>query len=226
MAASSRRRANRKKEEQASQRSNSTATQDAEPSSASTFKDSCPSCLNSEKRGQESSCRDTWIRCDSCKIWFHWECVALQGQDHETVDRWSAFNQFVLFLTDLHVRRYCKSCMETDSSKSITFKPPVRKSSRKRIKRDYASIHAGIDLDPDKWTKFMENKVIKKHDFPHLSGCEITVEWLNSNENAFREPIVIQIPEGLGMKMPPKDFQVSDICRILGGGTPVEVIGL
>jgi len=124
----------------------------------------------------------------------------------------------------LIVVRYCKPCLETDSTKNITFKPPVRKSSRKRPQRDYASLHAGLEVDPDKWTKFLDNKPIKDHSFPRLSGEQLTLDWLHSDANAFHEPIIIPAPEGLEMVMPPSDFEVRDVTRILGGKTPVEVI--
>ena len=41
-----------------------------------------------------------------------------------------------------------------------------------------------------------------------------------------KEPIVVESEEGLGMKMPPSEFTVSDVAEVLGEDTPVEVIGM
>lgn len=72
----------------------------------------------------------------------------------------------------------------------------------------------------------MENKSIKQHDFPAMSGKDLTLDWINSDDNALRKPIIVHSPVGLGMKMPPDTFEVNDVTRILGGDTPVEVIGM
>jgi hypothetical protein len=112
-----------------------------------------------------------------------------------------------------------------DPSRLITFKPPARKSTRKKTHRDYASLHAGLESDPDKWMKLMEGKSISADRFARMKGSDVTVEWLSSDDSAFCEPIVIEHPEGLGMTMPEPDFQVKDVAEALGGDTPVEVIG-
>ncbi|KAH9925328.1 uncharacterized protein B0H18DRAFT_1009704 [Fomitopsis serialis] len=39
-----------------------------------------------------------------------------------------------------------------------------------------------------------------------------------------KEPIVIEAPEGLGMKMPLKSFTVEDVATVIGEDSPVEVI--
>ena len=43
--------------------------------------------------------------------------------------------------------------------------------------------------------------------------------------DAFRAPILIETPEGLGMEMPESTFSPRDVADVLGGDTPVEVIG-
>lgn len=70
----------------------------------------------------------------------------------------------------------------------------------------------------------LQNKPIKPDTFKRMEGSEVTLEWLESDPTAMREPIVIENPEGLGMEMP-KDITVSEIAEILGESTPVEVIG-
>ena len=59
-----------------------------------------------------------------------------------------------------------------------------------------------------------------------MKGSDVGLEWLESDENAMKEPIVIENPEGLGMKMPDANFTVSDVADTVGHETPVEVIGM
>ncbi|KZS99328.1 JmjC domain-containing histone demethylation protein 1 [Sistotremastrum niveocremeum HHB9708] len=171
-----------------------------------TAAEKCPACKDDETAPLDSE-QDTWIRCDACKSWYHWRCVAEEGQDHETVDKW-----------------YCQSCRAADQTRVITFKPPARKSSRKRANRDYASLHAGLEAGPNKWLKIMEGKTILDDNFQRLKGSMLTMDWLHSNDTALREPVVIEKPEGLGMSMPPDEFEVKDVAEIVGENTPVEVI--
>lgn len=70
----------------------------------------------------------------------------------------------------------------------------------------------------------MRGKTIQPDPFKRMHGSEVAIEWLESDPSAMREPIVIEKPEGLGLKMP-EDITVTDIAEILGPSTPVEVIG-
>lgn len=72
----------------------------------------------------------------------------------------------------------------------------------------------------------LEGKVFKADTFPRMKGSDITVEWLEEDENALMEPIVIEKAEGLGMKMPASDFTVDDVAELIGENTPLEVIGI
>ena len=105
-------------------------------------------------------------------------------------------------------------------------KPPARKSARKKTQRDYAGLHnVGAEAGPDKWLRILENKKVSGDPFRRMKGSEVGTEWLESDESAMREPIVIESPEGLGMKMPPKSFTVADVAEVVGEDFPVEVIG-
>lgn len=46
--------------------------------------------------------------------------------------------------------RFCKPCLQADPKRSITLKPPARKSARKRTQRDYAGLNAGNEQDPNR----------------------------------------------------------------------------
>ena len=46
----------------------------------------CPACTagaTTEVAGD----RETWIQCDACRTWFHWNCAG-NGGDAQQVDRW------------------------------------------------------------------------------------------------------------------------------------------
>lgn len=116
--------------------------------------------------------------------------------------------------------------MAQDPARVITMKPPARKSARKRTQRDYAGLHnTGSEAGPDRWLRMLEGKAIKEDSFRRMKGTEVGVEWLENDESAMREPIVIESPDGLGMKMPPKSLTVRDVAEVIGAQTPVEVIG-
>lgn len=82
----------------------------------------------------------------------------------------------------------------------------------------------------------LENKVVAADRFKRMRGEEVNLQWINSDESAFREPIVIEDAKGLEMRMPgwqtedgvsgaTTGFDVRDVARIVGTETPVEVIG-
>jgi len=72
----------------------------------------------------------------------------------------------------------------------------------------------------------LEGKVIKDESVRRMKGDEVRLEWLEEDEGAMREPIVIESAEGLGMKMPSNDFTVNDVAELVGEETPIEVIGM
>lgn len=71
----------------------------------------------------------------------------------------------------------------------------------------------------------MENKVIKKAPFKRMKGVDLD-SWLgNEPDNAMKEPIIIEKPDGLGMKMPPDGLTVEHVAEYIGEDVPLEVIG-
>ncbi|PSS30925.1 hypothetical protein PHLCEN_2v2550 [Hermanssonia centrifuga] len=166
--------------------------------------DRCPACADEAMQGWNAADKESWVRCDACKSWFHWRCAG--DGDLEAVDKW-----------------FCKPCLEADLKRVITMKPPARKSSRKRTQRDYAGLNSGHEQDPNRWLRMMQGKDIKSDPFKRMQGSDVTLEWLETDESALREPIVIVEPDGLGMKMP-ENLTVNDVAEIVGEDTPVEVI--
>ena len=80
-------------------------------------------------------------------------------------------------------------------------------------------------LELNKWIAIAESKKYSPDTFKRLNGSDIGLEWILRDENAMKEPIVVEDPEGLGMKMPSKDLTVRDIANEVGPDTHLEVIG-
>lgn len=121
--------------------------------------------------------------------------------------------------------RYCRTCLDADATLSITFKAPTRKSVRKRTQRDYADMNSGLDSNSNRWIRVLEKKEIKDSPFKRLDGSSVGIQWLQEDESAMTEPIIIERPDGLGMKMPSNDFTVDEVAELVGPDMPVEVIG-
>ncbi|KAI0075787.1 Clavaminate synthase-like protein [Panus rudis PR-1116 ss-1] len=168
-------------------------------------KDKCPACPDMLKLEDDVVDKESWVRCDACKTWFHWRCAG-KG-DLEAIDKW-----------------FCRPCLDADPKRVITMKPPARKSSRKKTQRDYAGLNTGQEADPLRWLRMMEGKAIKPHPFKTMKGDDLTLEWINHDESALTEPVIVEQPEGLGMKMPPNDMTIREIAQIIGENMPVEVI--
>jgi hypothetical protein len=101
----------------------------------------------------------------------------------------------------------------------------TRKSSRKRTQQDYANLNSGIQSDPHRWVRVLESKGVPEANFERMHGSQVGLEWLNGDENAMREPIIIESAEGLGMKMPNSNITIRNIAESIGEDLPVEVIG-
>ncbi|THH09560.1 hypothetical protein EW145_g1926 [Phellinidium pouzarii] len=189
------------------------ASPDVEKSESSekADKERCPQCKEDDDQNETALLKEDWIRCDSCKTWFHWRCVG-DGSDLEVIDKW-----------------FCKPCQAADPRHTITLKPPARKSSRKRLTRDYASLHNGAPAaGVDKWLVLLHAKdaagAFSRDPFRHMRGSELSREWVDNDPTALFEPVLIEEPDGLGMSMPPVGLTVPDVARIVGENTPVEVM--
>ncbi|KAF8906029.1 jumonji superfamily protein [Gymnopilus junonius] len=167
--------------------------------------ENCPACTPVTKELMNGSRKENWIECDNCNTWYHWRCAG-NGEDVENIAKW-----------------YCEPCMLADPSRQMTLKAPARKSSRKRTQRDYANLNSGLGSDPNRFQRMLETKEIKKDPFRRMKGGELD-EWLREDESALREPIIIEQPDGLGMKMPPRDLTVEHVAEYIGEDTPLEVI--
>ncbi|KAI0302356.1 hypothetical protein B0F90DRAFT_1714157 [Multifurca ochricompacta] len=143
---------------------------DAEPGIVSAQEDLCPACsvsLTRDMRSSKDEDSESWVRCDSCKTWYHWRCVGENGQ-LEVIDKW-----------------FCDPCRAADDRRTITLKLPTRKSARNRPVRDYVNLHSGADSpDPRRWSQLLESKVFSNDSFKRMKGSELNQECLTVSEIA------------------------------------------
>ena len=50
--------------------------------------DKCPACKEATQEDWRAEDKESWVRCDACKTWFHWRCAG-QG-DLEAIGKWCA----------------------------------------------------------------------------------------------------------------------------------------
>ncbi|KAF9472602.1 JmjC domain-containing histone demethylation protein 1 [Pholiota conissans] len=167
--------------------------------------ESCPACTPETRERISGSRKESWIECDNCNTWYHWRCAG-NDENMENIAKW-----------------YCAPCTQVDPTRIMTLKAPARKSARKRTQRNYANLNSGLGSDPNRWQRMIESKEFKKDPFRRMQGSELE-SWLQEDETALREPIVIEQPDGLGMKMPPRDLTVEHVAEYIGEDTPLEVI--
>ena len=55
----------------------------------------CPACKTGTTT-EVAGDKETWIQCDACKTWFHWDCAG-NGGDAQQVDKWCVGRGFTLF---------------------------------------------------------------------------------------------------------------------------------
>jgi hypothetical protein len=62
------------------------AEENNEAQQSHTQDDTCPAC-NANESPLNAAEKESWVRCDACKTWYHWVCAG-NGGDLETVDKW------------------------------------------------------------------------------------------------------------------------------------------
>lgn len=63
--------------------------EEEESKSRSSSPDLCPGCTNTKApKSTKTRQKDrTWVMCESCETWYHWDCVGGTGE-LEAVDKW------------------------------------------------------------------------------------------------------------------------------------------
>ncbi|CUA72263.1 PHD finger and JmjC domain protein, putative [Rhizoctonia solani] len=192
-----------------SSRLNSATKPEAKRDNSEETWDRCAACKPDAARSASSKAKTVWAECEKCGTWFHWDCVG-EGGDINLVDKW-----------------YCKTCLAAHPELQITLLPPTRKSSRKRARLDYANIEAGVppdQSDPNRWMSIIQDKTIRPDSFKRVKGEDLSKDWVENDDWAMTEPVVIDSPDGLDMTMPGPEFTINDVVELVGADVPVEVI--
>ena len=64
-------------------------------------------------------------------------------------------------------------------------------------------------IDELKYTKMLQTKNIPVGNFKRLKGEELNLEYVK--QTGLRYPVIVEDPDGLGMKMPPSTLTVLSI---------------
>ncbi|KAM0789651.1 hypothetical protein ACM66B_000453 [Microbotryomycetes sp. NB124-2] len=177
---------------------------------AQTEGEGCPVCLSADRAPSARRPRPGAARI-SCAN--HWQCIATRNDSLELIDKW-----------------YCAQCV-ADSGKAggkrlkTVYKAAQRKSVRTSTNKiNYANLDNHLPADVGKWLKVAETRPMVENAFKSYRGSELTDEWVWNNPDSFREPFLIEKPDGLDMRMPPRDTSIQRISELVGPDTPIEVI--
>lgn len=208
----------------------------------------CPGCKPDD--GEDLN-KDVWIECTSCKTWYHWVCAGIDIEANgnsetpltpEQVDKW--FCQQCVELDPSRIMTLKPPPRKSTRIKAIA---DTSVSDMPMLEGDSTATTAGATTttvpptttpvmnhngvstphgtpELNKWIAIADAKKYSPDHFQRMKGSDLGLEWTLRDENAMKEPIIIETPEGLGMKMPPKETTVRDIANELGPDVPLEVI--
>jgi len=83
---------------------------------------------------------------------------------------------------------------------------PSRKSNRPKSFIDYSELNGDVVRDEHKYTKILASHEFESHSFQIKIGSDITLDWIR--QSGMREPVIIENPIGLEMKMPSSTLTV------------------
>lgn len=85
--------ANGSQEEAANEENEETTPPDsqgaADAESERKEEDKCPACKEDTQKDWNEEDKESWVRCDACKTWFHWRCAG-EGE-LEAIGKWYAY---------------------------------------------------------------------------------------------------------------------------------------
>ncbi|KAJ3169741.1 JmjC domain-containing histone demethylation protein 1 [Geranomyces variabilis] len=145
------------------------------------------------------------IQCDGCRNWYHGRCIdpPMAAED-----------------TQYCTKFFCKLC-EPRHGKSV-FKEPTRKSKRGTTQINYNELNEGIPAEEHRFTKILQARTFAQESFTRLKGHELTLKW--ARKDGLREPVIVESPEGLDIKMPDKDLIVDQVADLCGRQRQVDAI--
>ncbi|KAJ3172626.1 JmjC domain-containing histone demethylation protein 1 [Geranomyces variabilis] len=178
---------------------NATAEAAASPPSAPNAPELFCYCLTDGTDGE------FMIQCDGCRNWYHGRCIdpPMAAED-----------------TQYCTKFFCKLC-EPKHGKSV-FKEPTRKSKRGTTQINYNELNEGIPAEEHRFTKILQARTFAQESFTRLKGHELTLKW--ARKDGLREPVIVESPEGLDIKMPDKDLIVDQVADLCGRQRQVDAI--
>jgi len=143
------------------------------------------------------------IECDVCKDWFHGSCVGIEEHQSSDIETY-----------------HCPNCQPEHG-------PLTLKRRRNWHRHDYSELNDGskaiqsgtvVFVDRLKQRKFRsaDDIVLKIH------GTKLTLDFLE--QHGFNQPMIVKQKEGLGLRVPPPEFRISDVERYVGSMREVDVI--
>lgn len=183
----------------------------------------CPSCPAGQlPHVSDPNVLGEFVGCEKCLAWHHWVCVSPADVPIETCLKVCAFATVLLYqLTSGFSQWYCQECLQQASSSSQPLQiewrdaQNTRRSSRgttiSATALNYANLDQGFASDPTRFHKIAQSKPITPHNFRKMHGKDLTAEWLWSDPSAMTEPIIIESPEGLDLKVP-RDISQHASC--------------
>lgn len=111
---------------------------DATEPSAATAEERCPACTEGVAPPEE---KENWVRCDACKVWFHWRCVSVDGQELSQIDKWYAYTgggEMVCNIESIYHRTRAGSASHVAPSRPNT----ALRSNRQRENLHVANLYA------------------------------------------------------------------------------------
>lgn len=91
---------------------------------------------------------------------------------------------------------------------------PQRRSQRNTERVNYKHIDEGVVSTAQRFQKILAEREFAQESFKRVRGGEFTLDYIRGN--GWSEPVMVDRPDGLGMRMPSSSFSVSDVVSIVG----------
>lgn len=147
-------------------RSNSPAvSQTHEPSR--TRDEACPACVQGDTNALSSFEKERWIRCDACKVWYHWRCVG-RGDDIDSFDKWCAAMYTFLLTLKKYWTGSVKSAWKKNRPEPLLAKPQPGSLHARGHSVTMLTLTLGLVLTASGGHEFWEKRRQKE---THSDGC-------------------------------------------------------
>ncbi|XP_026274474.1 histone lysine demethylase PHF8-like isoform X2 [Frankliniella occidentalis] len=143
------------------------------------------------------------IECDICKTWYHGDCVKICEYEAPDIGKY-----------------HCPRCAPIYGPSTYSTPANYHRHDCNDANAETKPVQTGTPV-------FITE--LKTRHFPaadsvvqRLRGSQVTLQHLH--QNGFDYPIVIEDRDGLEMKIPPDDFSLRDIEKLLGSDREIDVI--